>query len=202
MSTDRSRRPFRSFEEAAESVLDDPAAGDLAHRLLASLLQSRQRAERAEAEAYTDVLTGVRSRRGWEVGLRAEERRCARYGQPASIVAIDLDGLKAVNDALGHPAGDGLLRAAATALGSAVRDTDTVARVGGDEFAVLAVNADLETARALVERLGAALEAAGIMASLGVAERDPAAGLAAAWEEADRRMYAARRGRERSLTAR
>ncbi len=51
MSTDRSRRPFHGFEEAAESVLDHPAAGDLAHRLLASLLQTVQRAERAEGEA-------------------------------------------------------------------------------------------------------------------------------------------------------
>jgi diguanylate cyclase len=188
MSTDRSTDPFASFEAAAEAVRTTPDAPDLSRRLLMTLAQ-------AYAEASTDVLTGAGSRRGWERALQVEEQRCARYGHPACVVAVDLDGLKQVNDAEGHRAGDDLLRAAATALVDGSRTTDLVARVGGDEFAILAVDTDITTGRVLVERLAHALEQAGVRASLGLAERTSEDGLDAAWLEADRRMYATKRRR-------
>ncbi|CAA9507815.1 MAG: diguanylate cyclase/phosphodiesterase (GGDEF & EAL domains) with PAS/PAC sensor(s) [uncultured Solirubrobacteraceae bacterium] len=206
MSTDRSKDPFPSFAAAADAVLDAPS--ELAHRLLTSLLQAeeraeraRLRAERAEAEASTDVLTGACSRRYWEQVLDGEERRCARYGHHACVVSVDLDELKSVNDAGGHGAGDALLRATARALGTVTRATDVVARVGGDEFAVLAVDTDLVTGRVLVGRIAEALRAAGVSASVGLAERDPEAGLDAAWAEADHRMYAAKRRRHAAAAA-
>ncbi len=74
--------------------------------------QTRRRAERAEAEALMDPLTGLVNRRGWELLLDREEQRCRRYGALASVLIIDLDGLKAVNDTAGHAAGDAVLRTA------------------------------------------------------------------------------------------
>ncbi len=195
MDAQSSLEPFASFAEAAEAVLDAPDAPLLARRLLNTLLAAEERAQRAEAEAATDVLTNVASRRQWERAILAEEHRCSRYGHPACIVALDLDGMKHVNDTLGHRAGDDLLRAAASAVRSASRATDVVARVGGDEFALLAVDTDLSTGRVLVTRLAGALAAAGVEASLGLAERGVNGGLALAWSEADRRMYTAKRRR-------
>jgi len=202
MSADCSSEPFPSFEAAAEAVLGDPEAGELAERLLRTLVRAEERAERARvaaeravAEAATDVLTGAGSRRHWEDALIAEEHRCARYGHPACVIVVDLDGLKRENDAHGHRAGDDLLRAAAKALTEGSRAADVVARVGGDEFAVLAVNTDLATGRVLVERLASALAQAGVKASLGLAEREPREGLGGAWSQADRRMYASKRRR-------
>lgn len=202
MNVDRSTQPFPSFESAADAVLAAPDASELSRRLLHTLLLTEERAERARveaeravAEAATDVLTGAGSRRHWESVLRAEESRCARYGHPACVVVVDLDGLKRENDALGHSAGDKLLRAAARALAEASRATDVVARVGGDEFAILAVDTDLATGRVLVERLATALAAAGVGASLGLSQRAPDHGLDGAWAEADRRMYASKRRR-------
>ena len=206
MSTDRSQDPFPSFAAAADAVLDAPS--ELAHRLLISLMQAeeraeraRLRAERAEAEVSTDVLTGACSRRYWERVLEGEERRCARYGHTACVVSLDLDELKSVNDAGGHRAGDGLLRDTARALGAVTRATDVVARVGGDEFAILAVDTDLVTGRVLVERIAEALDEAGVRASIGLAERDPETGLGTAWSDADRRMYAAKRRRHAAAAA-
>ena len=202
MSTDRSQDPYPSLEAAAEAVRSAPETGDLGRRMLATLMlaeqrteRARLRAERAEAEASTDVLTGVCNRRHWDRLIAAEERRCARYGHRACVVAVDLDELKVVNDSAGHRAGDELLCAAAGALSSASRATDTVARVGGDEFAILGVDTDLQTARVLITRLGETLAAAGVQASLGLAERESETGIAGAWAQADRRMYAAKRRR-------
>ena len=206
MSTDRSKDPFPSLAAAADAVLDAPS--ELAHRLLTTLLQSEERAdrfrlqaERAEAEASTDVLTGACNRRYWERVLDGEERRCARYGHTACVVSLDLDELKSVNDAGGHRAGDGLLRDTARALAVVTRATDVVARVGGDEFAVLAVDTDLVTGRVLVERIAEALEQAGVRASIGLAERDPETGLGTAWSVADHRMYTAKRRRHAAAAA-
>lgn len=195
MSTDRSGKPFKNYEAAAEAVLQDTDSPELAQRLLASLRRAEQRADRAEIEASIDVLTGAASRRQWERVLVVEEKRCARYGHPACVVALDLDGLKHINDTLGHQAGDEHLLATATALTSATRAIDVVARVGGDEFAVLAVETDLATARVLVARLSDGLAKVGIAASLGLAERSEAMDLAGAWAEADRRMYRTKRRR-------
>lgn len=198
MSTDRSEDPFPCLEAAAEALRSAPELGDLGRRLLATLLAADRRAEQAEAAASTDVLTGVHNRREWDRLLDGEERRCARYGHTACVVAVDLDELKTVNDSAGHRAGDELLKVAASALASASRATDTVARVGGDEFAILAVDTDLPTGRVLVRRLAEALAGAGVRASVGLAERAPKTGMAGAWAEADRHMYAAKRRRSSS----
>jgi len=168
-------------------------------RLLSTVLgveqrvdQTRRRAERAEAEALTDPLTGLVNRRGWELLLDREEQRCRRYGALASVLIIDLDGLKTVNDTAGHAAGDTMLRTAADVLRDAVRSTDVIARLGGDEFAVLSVETDLPAAHTERARLRDLLATAGVPASVGAATRDPKDGLAAAVRHADSDMYRAK----------
>ena len=172
-------------------------------RLLSTLLAidlraaaEARRAEQALAAATTDALTGLHNRRGWDGILTAEEARCRRYGHPACVVAVDLDGLKGVNDTLGHEAGDGLIRRAARAIKAAARESDVVARLGGDEFAVLAVETDSDGVVSLVNRLRTALLAAGVAASVGVAPREADRGLTAAWRDADEGMYAHKRKRK------
>jgi diguanylate cyclase len=185
---------------ASSSLAAELPTIELLGRLLAVLLvqeferqQLQRRFELAELDALTDPLTGVGNRRAWDRLLDAEEARCRRYGSPASLVAIDLDELKLVNDAEGHAAGDRLLRRTAQVIDSTRRATDVVARLGGDEFGVLAVECDKPAAKVLAERLQGALEAAGIRASVGRATRRPSAGLAQAWAEADADMYSHKR---------
>ena len=173
---------------------------ELLGRLLAVLVvqelerqELQRRFELAELDALTDPLTGVGNRRAWDRLLEAEEARCQRYGSVASLVAIDLDDLKQVNDRQGHAAGDRLLRHTAQVIDSTRRAADVVARLGGDEFGVLAVECDEPAAKVLAGRLRGALEAAGIRASVGHATRQPAGTLAQAWSAADAHMYAEKR---------
>lgn len=177
---------------------------DLQARLLSTALaadlrldEARRRAERAEADALMDPLTGLVNRRGWDMLLDREEQRCRRYGAVASVLVIDLDGLKTVNDRRGHAAGDAVLQRTAAVLRDAFRGTDVVARVGGDEFAVLAVETDAEGAVRERDRLHGLLDDAGVPASIGAAVRDRATGLEGAWASADADMYAAKRDRGR-----
>jgi diguanylate cyclase (GGDEF)-like protein len=156
----------------------------------------RRRAERAEAEAMTDALTELYNRRGWNQLMTAEEERCRRYGHPACVVSIDLDGLKERNDTQGHDAGDRLLIALSKVLRSATRAPDVVARVGGDEFSVLAVDCDHAGGELLVSRLNHMLAEAGIDASVGLAVRGNDSTLFDAWREADVRMYQDKRLRK------
>ena len=165
-------------------------------RLLTSVLhlelereELRRRAERAESDATRDALTGLANRRAWDAVLAAEEVRCQRYGHPASVLVVDLDGLKTVNDTQGHAAGDRLLCRAAELLRGAARHSDVVARLGGDEFGLLAVETPGEGGRATAERVRAALRAGGVGASVGVGARAPGVALLAAWQDADRAMY-------------
>lgn len=150
--------------------------------------QDKEYAERLELRAATDPLTGLFNRRGWDRLLLVEEDRCHRHGLDAEIVMIDLDELKAINDTEGHEAGDATIVRAATFIFSAVRIHDAVARLGGDEFAVLAAGTDGVAGR-VGRRIEAALEEAGVGASVGSATRSERGSLAEAWRAADLRMY-------------
>ncbi|HVF20885.1 MAG TPA: sensor domain-containing diguanylate cyclase [Mycobacteriales bacterium] len=174
--------------------------------LLAALLAAEvraydatRRAARAEAEATVDTLTQLGNRLAWTKALSEEDTRCRRYGHSAVVVSVDLDGLKWTNDRFGHDAGDRLLRDAALVLRRVSRMCDQVARVGGDEFAVLAVEAGEEQGGALLERLREALRGAGVEASLGIAVSDPASTLQETWQDADAAMY---RDKRRRMVAR
>ncbi len=176
---------------------------ELMSRLLTTILENElkaqnecRRAERAELEAVTDDLTGLFNRRGWETLMAREYHRCTRYGYPACLFSIDLDDLKFVNDGQGHAKGDELLRRAATTLLSVSRESDVTARIGGDEFAILAVECDQAGARALNQRLQQALHDAQISASIGMAMWQASATLEEAFESADQKMYECKKQRK------
>lgn len=171
--------------------------------LLSTILAGEQRADelsrdadRARTLASRDPLTGLRNRRGWYDALAVEEQRCRRYGSKASVLVLDLDGLKRVNDQAGHHAGDRLLVACGVVLTTACRPGDVLARIGGDEFGVLAVECGLRAAKALSARLRVDLRSAGAPASVGCTTRRFGEGLAETWQRADEVMYRTKRGRQ------
>jgi diguanylate cyclase (GGDEF)-like protein len=177
----------------------------------------RQELERAYAEverlAQTDPLTGLANRRHFMGVLAQEVERSERYGRPLSLVALDLDHFKAVNDAHGHAAGDDVLREAARALRAVCRDVDLAARMGGEEFSLLLPETDAAGARIVAERVreriaGKAHRApAGqtfrVTASLGVARLRPGASGEALLQAADEALYRAKAaGRNQVVLAR
>ena len=171
-------------------------------RLLSSVLKAdldaeeqRRCADRAQVEAMTDELTGLYNRRGWQRLIAMEEARCRRYGHPACMISIDLDGLKFVNDRLGHARGDELLRAAAEGILAELRAQDVAARLGGDEFAVLAVECDAQGIEDLQSRIQQALSERKVEASLGVAACKPSNSFSTTWDLADQSMYEEKRAR-------
>ena len=103
--------------------------------------------------SLTDALTGLSNRRHFDKRVRDELARVDRYHYPMTLMVIDVDGLKKLNDRLGHEGGDNALRAVARSLQQTCRATDLAARIGGDEFAVLATNIHLNEAVALAERI-------------------------------------------------
>jgi diguanylate cyclase (GGDEF)-like protein len=110
-----------------------------------------------ETAALTDALTGVPNRRALDAELPRAIARARRSGEALSLAMMDLNGLKAVDDRLGHEAGDRLLKAAATAWAGQLRGSDLLARLGGDEFAVVLPSSGPEDAARLADRLRAAL---------------------------------------------
>lgn len=116
-----------------------------------------------------DPLTGLRNRRGLDERLTYELARHTETGRPLAVVMLDLNGFKAINDALGHAAGDELLCTAADTLRTAVRDQDTVGRQGGDEFCVLAPETGPEAAETVMQKIRAMLAGAGVAAAVGAA---------------------------------
>ena len=141
-----------------------------------------------QREACFDALTGVMNRRSFEADVARELGRVVRHGGRFSLVMLDLDGLKAVNDTLGHNAGDARLQALGAALRTTTRREDTAYRLGGDEFAVLLPGASPEQARRVMERVAGAARPARF--SWGVADC-PADGLTAEAlaGAADARLY-------------
>ena len=123
------------------------------------VLSALAKAEKTEAElrylADHDSLTGLLDRRRFRAELDQYVSFSARYGGQGAVMIIDIDGLKAINDSLGHQAGDNLLRQVAMILGERVRTTDIVARLSGDEFAVLMPQTDTAGALQLGEDLRA-----------------------------------------------
>jgi diguanylate cyclase (GGDEF)-like protein len=103
--------------------------------------------------ARTDALTGLLNHGAMQVRVREEIARSERDGQPLCCVLIDLDDFKRVNDELGHPAGDALLRRVADAIRAEVRPYDQVARYGGDEFVIVLPGTEESVARAVAERV-------------------------------------------------
>lgn len=113
-----------------------------------------------EKESLTDPLTGVGNRRNLDQSLANEVSRVRRYGGKLSFLIADMDDFKAINDVLGHDAGDAALRSVAAVMASSVRATDIVARFGGDEFCIVLPATGSAAAGALAERIRHRLEQA------------------------------------------
>jgi diguanylate cyclase (GGDEF)-like protein/PAS domain S-box-containing protein len=149
----------------------------------------------------TDELTGLPNRRAWEELLDRELRVAKRTGLPLSVVMLDLDFFKAYNDQHGHQGGDRLLWLAGHLWRENLRDTDVLARWGGEEFGLLLPACDAASARQLLERLHE-LPLDGVTFSAGIAEWDGRSSDEDLIGQADAALYAAKRaGRNRTLTA-
>ena len=141
------------FQTRTDLVLADERNARLLERL-------REANGLLESQAMTDGLTELANRRAFDLELAAEVRRAARARQPLSLLLLDIDRFKLLNDRIGHQAGDGCLAAVAGVLKDTVRETtDTVARYGGEEFAVILPFTDAGNARTVAEKLRAAVEA-------------------------------------------
>jgi diguanylate cyclase (GGDEF)-like protein len=164
----------------------------------------KARLEESEAQADRDALTPLLNRRALMRELSRVRTFAQRYGAPAALVYFDLDDLKGVNDRFGHAAGDAVLQAVAQRLLANVRESDVVGRMGGDEFAVILVQADQATAEAKAQALTRAVESlplkfgdwsAPIHLSFGVREITPDLEPEAIVAAADQAMYARKRER-------
>jgi len=179
--------------------------------LLAALVLVWSRHERMQElalQASQDPLTGLKNRRRFEEDLRAELARSHRYGVAGALLMMDLDHFKQVNDTLGHPAGDRVLAEIATVLRGRARETDVLARIGGDEFAIVLPRCELKEAEevsgeiiaAIRERMGAEPEVPPITASIGIAPFGVGERLSyeTVLDRADAALYAAKgAGRDR-----
>lgn len=166
--------------------------------LVAHLRRSRNRLLGELAErARVDALTGALNRRSFEERATIELARALREGTPVSLLMIDVDGFKRLNDAHGHLAGDAILRSIARRLALETRQADAIARPGGDEFAVLLPGASARDASAVARRLlvaGLGEEHPAVTLSIGVATGPPPDGtFTSLWREADAAMYEAKR---------
>ena len=121
------------------------------------LTHLRASIDRLRAEADIDHLTGLANRRRFRAALTREVERWRRYGAPCALLLLDIDHMKAINDTYGHPSGDVVIRQVANTLAQVSRDTDTAARLGGEEFALLLAGIDGAKAELAAKRLLAIL---------------------------------------------
>ena len=197
--------------EAAELSADRDLSAAPAEHLVAEIEQLRAALRAAEgkiaeleARADVDPLLDILNRRGFERELARSLAYVRRYGTDATLMVIDLDGFKGVNDRHGHAAGDALLKAVAAALRGKVRASDVVARLGGDEFGVLLWNVDAGRAASKVVELENVIEqvradhggvALTVGASAGAVTLSPESSAEAIIDAADKAMYARKHGR-------
>jgi diguanylate cyclase (GGDEF)-like protein len=168
------------------------AGGTLGYIVCRFFGQIRHQTGKLRVLAGTDPLTGTANRRAWDDELAAAVEQADLDGRPMSIALLDLDDFKGYNDRLGHQAGDRLLKEASAAWQAILRMSDVLARIGGDEFAVLLPGCALETAAQIAERLRAAVPAANC--SVGVASWDRLESVDGLLARADAALYEAKEG--------
>ena len=165
---------------------------------------------RLEKHAHEDALTGLANRRHFDTRLVQEFRRANRSQRPLSVALCDLDDFKEINDRFSHTAGDVVLRTLATLFTASLRDGDVVARIGGEEFALILPETAGPEARAICERLRHDIEAypwhqlysaLQVTVSVGLTDDTTVANAAAMLAVADTRLYKAkRRGKNQVAT--
>jgi diguanylate cyclase len=148
-------------------------------------------AGRLRALASTDPLTGLPNRRGWEVSLERELARVRRRRTPLCVAVLDLDHFKEFNDDQGHLAGDRLLKEVAATWLGLLRDTDVLARYGGDEFGIILPDCYPNKANEIVSRLCAAT-AGGATCSAGVVSAEDDLDMSSLIDRADQALYRAK----------
>jgi len=146
-------RRVRAIDAGAFDYFQVPGESALLVARLGQLVRIRQIIDRLRAEADLDALTGLPNRRRFRKSLDREVERWRRYAVPCALLLLDVDHMKKINDAHGHPAGDLVICAVAAALSQLSRDNDTPARLGGEEFALLLAGADEHNAAAAAERV-------------------------------------------------
>lgn len=192
----------RDFDEEERMT-----AASLAGQAVVALENARLH-RMVERQALVDGLTGLANRRQADEALASEIARTERLGGPVGLILADVDDFKAVNDRFGHPTGDIVLRDLAGTLRENVREIDTAARWGGEEFALILPGTDLEGAAQVAERIRAALAereilsvdgaALHVTASFGVATSNPTTTVQQLVEAADEALYRAKRaGKDR-----
>ena len=195
---DERRQQARQHNEALAGQLQE--AEQESQRLRAALAEESRRARE-------DQLTGVGNRDAYEERIQEEVERSTRQGTPLSLLVIDIDGFKPVNDTHGHAAGDQVLRQLAAQLSESTRVYDTLARYGGEEFTLILPGSPIQQARDLAERLrrtvaDTAMQADGkavrITVSIGAAEAGRGEAPESLFRRADRALYRAKEaGRDR-----
>ncbi len=192
----------RSAQDAALDDALEPA--QVMGRLLSTIVAGEQVVEQWEATAAAtrsrlerDQLTGLLDRRGFNAALAAEAKPSRRFGTPTSLLVLDVDDLHVTNESEGHAAGDAVLAAVVQVLQETCWPEDVVARVDGDEFAVLAVECDAVSIRVLASRIKVRLRAVGVSAAVGWATGKPREPLDLAWERAEVAMAADKRRHHR-----
>ena len=203
----QARQPARNIPSELAVLLAE------VQRLEGELAATRSKMMELEATADIDAVTGIFNRRGFDRELARSLAYVKRYATRAALFYIDLDGFKPVNDRHGHAAGDAVLRAVAGMLTRNVRASDTVARIGGDEFGLILWNLGEGDATSKAWALEAAIteaaiewegEPLGVGASIGFAMMTADDGLAAVMARADQAMYARKAARKgyRAATSR
>ena len=190
-----SRAPGHAFAEPEKRTLED-----LATRA-GPAVDNARRFREARQLADLDALTGLHNRRYFHETLAREVARAQRYNRRLALVIFDLDGFKAINDRIGHLAGDGVLAEVAQRVRSVVRSADVACRVGGDEFGIILPESALADAEQLSERMQAAVaaspigEAGTLQLSAGAAELAADEDATRFFERADNALYRAKQAR-------
>jgi diguanylate cyclase (GGDEF)-like protein len=171
--TDRcDRAPFSADDVCSLRLLAGPSALALTMQML------RQSADEVTRLASIDPLTGLFNRRYFDTRLEAELQRARRHGEPITLLMVDIDNFKAINDEHGHVVGDRLLRCVSDRLRRGVRIFDVCARYGGDEFVILMPSSNVDTALLVAERIRSTVRghctqsAASVTVSIGIAHSD------------------------------
>lgn len=178
------------------------------HELARSNRALKASEERLRELSLTDPLTGLANRRRLMDMLDAAVRRARRYGVPLSVVALDIDHFKHINDTYGHDAGDVVLQGLAQQMQDMVRKTDLTARSGGEEFFILLADTPLERALGLAQRLRQAAARLrfesipeGITCSYGVAQYQPDDSVETLLQRADQALYQSKNQGRDQVTA-
>ena len=195
----------RASEVGALGYITDPTDLDLMLARTRTLLEFKAYLDVCEEAAFTDHLTGLANRRRFERQLEREVGRVLRFERPFTLLMIDIDNFKNLNDTFGHDAGDDAIRRISRVLREGTRGIDLAARIGGEEFAILLVETGQTAGLEVAERLRVAIKAletpsgGRITASIGVAECPTDAQTASGiLKAADVALYEAKRnGRDR-----